>query len=151
MYEWIPITTRPVTNKERRELGLDEDITHTFTCQLPDNEEDILISLCNGRFVVATVFYCDEYGVGDENDSDWLTEVDAWMPMPKGYTGTKPTITVHDHDWHFSKRVKCGNCRELIGEWRYGREWYDGQKEEFISKYHECPTCGTKIDWSDEK
>lgn len=80
-YKWIPVTARP----ERLEYAWSEDITHIFTCKLPDDGDEILISQNNGKWVSATVFCNDDYGVGDEHGNDWLYEVDAWMPMPKGY------------------------------------------------------------------
>lgn len=84
-FEWIPLKTEPVTDEEREENGWDENITQKFVCPLPDDGDEILISRNNGKWVDLVVFCNDDYGVGDENGNDWLYEVDAWMPIPKGY------------------------------------------------------------------
>lgn len=84
-YEWVPIKSRPITEEERESYGWDEDITHILTCPLPDDGDEILISRNNGKWVDLVVFCNNGYGVGDENGNDWLYEVEAWMPLPKGY------------------------------------------------------------------
>lgn len=83
--EWIPVRFRKITEEEREENCWGSDITHIADCELPDDGDEILISRFNGKWVELTVFCNDDYGVGDENGSDWLYEVDAWMPLPKGY------------------------------------------------------------------
>lgn len=85
--KWIPVTSREMTEEERNEYNLayDDNITHIITGPLPDDGDEILISRNNGKWVDLVVFSNDDYGVGDENGNDWLTEVDAWMPLPKGY------------------------------------------------------------------
>lgn len=85
--EWIPIKTRPLTDEEREYYSesFGDDITCMFECPLPDDGDEILISRNNGNWVDLVVFCNDDYGVGDENGNDWLYEVDAWMPLPKGY------------------------------------------------------------------
>lgn len=85
---WIPITARPIDEEERKEYedyDWGDDITHIFTCPLPDDGDEVLISRHNGKWVSFTTFCNDGYGVGDEDGNDWLYEVDAWMPLPKGY------------------------------------------------------------------
>lgn len=84
-YEWVPIKSRPITEEERESYALDEYITHIITCPLPDDGDEILISRNNGKWVDLVEFCNDEYGVGDGDGNDWLNEVDAWMPLPKGY------------------------------------------------------------------
>ena len=49
-------------------------------------DEEVLISINNGKWVQVVEFYVDEnYCIGDEYNHDWETEVDAWMPLPEGY------------------------------------------------------------------
>ena len=88
--EWIPITTRPMTEEEEKDAcerwGVDhlEDYEkHIFTCQLPADGQEILIST---RFGVS-LDTCDidpDYGCGLENNGDW-DGVLAWMPLPEPY------------------------------------------------------------------
>ena len=82
---WIPITYRLVTPEERESCGWSEDVTHIFTCPLPDDGDEVLISINHGKWVDLVVFCNDDYGVGDEDGNDWIYDVDAWMPLPKGY------------------------------------------------------------------
>lgn len=83
--EWIPVTTREITEEEREALGYGEDVEYMFTCNLPEDGEDILISQAEGKYVSLVTFMNDVDGVGDSMINDWSTEVDAWMPLPKGY------------------------------------------------------------------
>jgi len=82
---WIPVTSMEITKEEREELGFCDDITHRFTCSLPEDGDEILISRNNGKWIELVVFRNDDYGVVDEDGNDWLNDVDAWMPLPKGY------------------------------------------------------------------
>lgn len=83
--QWIPITYREVTEEERIEDEIDEDVAYIFTCRLPDDGDEVLISRNNGKWVSLVTFCNGDYGVGDEDGNDWIFEVQAWMPLPKGY------------------------------------------------------------------
>ena len=83
---WIPIKTRPLTNKEKEEyadLGYSEDsIDSMYDCPLPDDGEEVFIT---NRYneVTTDTFYRDE-GCYFENYCD-KDDVKAWMPLPKPY------------------------------------------------------------------
>ena len=88
---WIPVTYRPMTEEEEKELcetrgikegSLEEWEKKVFTCHLPDDGQEILIS--HGRYVQEDICSWDEYGCGLENNGDW-DGVDAWMPKPEPY------------------------------------------------------------------
>lgn len=88
---WIPVTYRPMTEEEAKELcetlGIKEGILEdwekrVFTCHLPDDGQEILIS--RGKYVQEDICSWDEYGCGLENNGDW-DGVDAWMPKPEPY------------------------------------------------------------------
>ena len=88
---WIPVTYRPMTEEEEKELceklGIEEGILEdwekrVFTCRLPDDGQEILISF--GKYVYEDICSWDEYGCGLENNGDW-DGVDAWMPKPEPY------------------------------------------------------------------
>lgn len=88
--EWIPITYRPLTEEEVKELcaewgieELEEWEKRVFTCSLPDDGQEILISYW-GKYVQEDICSWDEYGCGLENNGDW-DGVDAWMPKPEPY------------------------------------------------------------------
>ena len=88
--QWIPITTRPMTEEEEKDAcerwGVDylEDYEKlVFTCQLPEDGQRILISTRWG----VSLDTCDidpDYGCGLEDNGDW-DGVLAWMPLPEPY------------------------------------------------------------------
>ena len=88
--EWIPVTTRPMTEVEEKDacerLGvdhLDDYEKRMFTCPLPDDGQEILISTHWG-VRLDTCDYDPDYGFGLEENGDW-DGVLAWMPLPKPY------------------------------------------------------------------
>ncbi len=90
--EWIPITYRPMTEEEEKELceefgikegSLEDWEKRVFTCKLPDDGQEILVSYY-GKHVQEDICSWDEYGCGLENNGDW-DGVDAWMPKPEPY------------------------------------------------------------------
>lgn len=84
--KWIPIKTRPLTNKEKEEyadLGYSEDsIDSMYDCPLPDDGEEVLITTRYDE-VTTDTFYRDE-GCYFETYCD-KDDVKAWMPLPKPY------------------------------------------------------------------
>lgn len=89
--KWIPVTYRPMTEEEEKELceklgikegSLEEWEKRFLTCPLPDDGQEILTSF--GRYVQEDICSWDEYGCGLENNGDW-DGVDAWMPKPEPY------------------------------------------------------------------
>ena len=89
--EWIPITYRPMTEEEEKEFcvkwgieegSLDDWDKRFFNCHLPDDGQEILISV--GRYVHEDICSWDEGCCGLENNGDW-DGVDAWMPKPEPY------------------------------------------------------------------
>ena len=88
---WIPVTYRPMTDEEEKDLceklGIEEGILEdwekkVFTCSLPDDGQEILVS--HGKYVQEDICSWNEYGCGLENNGDW-DGVDAWMPKPEPY------------------------------------------------------------------
>ena len=89
--QWIPIKTRPMTSEERNDWEektgfklADEDAVF-FDCQMPDDEEEILICSKYGRVSVDECVF-DEYGIALDVNGDWDGIV-AWMPLPTPYKG----------------------------------------------------------------
>ena len=89
--QWIPVTDRPMTEEEEKELceklgigegSLEDWEKRVFTCPLPDDGQEILVS--HGKYVCEDICSWDEYGCGLENNGDW-DGVDAWMPKPEPY------------------------------------------------------------------
>lgn len=89
--EWIPVTYRPMTEEEVKkacekwgvdEESLDEVDKRIFTCPLPDDRQEILVS--HGEYVQEDRCSWDEDLCGLEYFGDW-DGVDAWMPKPEPY------------------------------------------------------------------
>lgn len=84
--KWIPIKTRPLTNKEKEEyadLGYSEDsIDSMYDCPLPEDGEEVLITTRYDE-VTTDTFYRDE-GCYFETYCD-KDDVKAWMQLPKPY------------------------------------------------------------------
>ena len=80
--EWIPFTQRELTEEERE---IYPEGGFVFTCQLPKDGEEILIT--NGKYVWVDTFYNDgECYFEVIDDVDDFTGY-AWMPMPEPYKG----------------------------------------------------------------
>lgn len=89
MNKWIPITTRKITEEERRmeaeRIGISaEDMLDTvYDCKLPDIGQEVLITTSWG--CIALTHFCDDvYGAYFEDYED-EGEVVAWMPIPAPY------------------------------------------------------------------
>ena len=87
--EWIPVTSRPMTKEEYEENAFvgDYDIpfeeARVFTCPLPDDGQEILISY--GAFVDKDVVSLYGGYIALEN-YEYFEEISAWMPLPEPYT-----------------------------------------------------------------
>lgn len=86
MGQWIPIKTRPLSDKEKEEyadLGYSEDsISFMYDCPLPDDGQEVFITTRYGE-VKTDTFYRDE-GCYFETYCD-EDDVKAWMPLPEPY------------------------------------------------------------------
>lgn len=90
--EWIPVTTRKLTRKEMEEAaeryGMEpEDFADgwVYTCPLPDDDQDVLITTRVWGYVVIDTFCIDEEGAKYFADHEDEGDVLAWMPLPDPY------------------------------------------------------------------
>ena len=83
--KWIPIKAHPATEEEKES---DPDIDYWFDCLMPDDYEEILVTVKDSKgrcWVEKDVCYVDGcYGL--DSGYDWLTDVVAWKPLPEPYT-----------------------------------------------------------------
>lgn len=80
--KWIKIEYRPMTKEEKENHGIqDLQEAQMLNCQLPEDGQEVLITT-NG--IVRTAIFCEEYGECGFEDED-ISNVQAWMPMPKPY------------------------------------------------------------------
>ena len=82
---WIPVKYHDITDEEREERGISEDIAYLLDCKLPENEEEILITRKwrDGYIVEHDMCMVDD-GYFLESVLDWI-DVIAWMPLPQPY------------------------------------------------------------------
>ena len=80
--KWIPITSRPMTEEEKERYKTHQeyqDDCRIFNCKLPDDGQEVLISVCGGVEVDTFVQDANDGCYFEGRDID---DVDAWMPLP---------------------------------------------------------------------
>lgn len=85
--KWIPIKWREATEEEKEffKSKYGGEVNYMADFETPDDGDEILISRNNGRWISLVTFTDDDFGISDEDGNNWLTDVDAWMPLPEGY------------------------------------------------------------------
>ena len=79
---WIPVKYHELTEEERKECLFSADIKYMIDCELPDDEQEIIVT--DGRHVwVDTCIMNDGYEL--DSGHDWIEDVIAWMPLPEPY------------------------------------------------------------------
>ena len=80
---WIPVKAHPATDEEQESSP---DIDYWFDCEMPDDEQEILVTVKHKNWlsVEKDVCYVDScYGL--DSGYDWLDDIIAWMPLPEPY------------------------------------------------------------------
>ena len=79
--KWIPVKYRPLTEEEKEEYP---DSGFMYDCQLPDDDEEVLVTTCSGY--VCTDIFCRDSDCGCyfENYCE-EGEIVAWRPLPEPY------------------------------------------------------------------
>jgi hypothetical protein len=83
--QWIPIKWRDCTDEDREKYGFSNDIVAVFDCEMPDDDQPILVTTSHG-YVNQDVCYIDD-GYSLDSGWDWIDDIKAWMPLPEGYRG----------------------------------------------------------------
>lgn len=79
--QWIPIKWHDCTDEDREEYGFSDDIVAVFDCDMPNDEQEILVTTTHG-YVEKDVCYIDE-GFSLDSGYDWVEDIIAWMPLPE--------------------------------------------------------------------
>lgn len=82
MEKWIPVKTRPLTDEEKDVCG--ENWSFIYDCELPDDEQEVLITTNMGSVEQVTFYRHSEYGCYFEYYED-EGDVVAWMPLPEPF------------------------------------------------------------------
>lgn len=83
--KWIPIKWHYITDEECKENGYPKDWVYLLDCEMPDDEQEILVTTNHGR-VEKDVCYIDD-GFSLDSGWDWCDDIVAWMPLPEPYKG----------------------------------------------------------------
>ena len=83
--KWIPIKWHDCTDADREKYGFSDDIVAVFDCEMPDNDQAILVTTSHG-YVNQDVCYIDD-GYSLDSGYDWIDDITAWMPLPEPYRG----------------------------------------------------------------
>lgn len=82
---WIPVSYHEITEEEREEKGYPKDWVYLLDCEMPQDEQEILVQVKNGE-IRWDVCYLDD-GFSLDSGWDWADDVVAWMPLPEPYKG----------------------------------------------------------------
>ena len=83
--EWIPVIWHEITDEEREREGYPKDWVVYLDCEMPSDEQKILVTTRWGT-VEADVCYEDgEFSL--DSGYDWIDDIIAWKPLPEPYKG----------------------------------------------------------------
>ena len=83
--QWIQIKWHDCTDEDREKYGFSNDIVAVFDCEMPDDDQPILVTTSHG-YVNQDVCYIDD-GYSLDSGWDWIDDIKAWMPLPKPWKG----------------------------------------------------------------
>lgn len=84
---WIPIKWHTITEEEREREGYPKEWVTYLDCEMPADNESILVQT-HGGYICEDVCYEDgEYSL--DSGYDWIEDIVAWMPMPEPWKGDK--------------------------------------------------------------
>ena len=81
--KWIPVKWHEITDEEREREGYPKDWVVLLDCDLPDDEQEILVTSRYGT-VEKDVCFLDGEAALDSGWS-WIDDIIAWQPLPDPY------------------------------------------------------------------
>lgn len=79
---WIPVKYHQISEKERAEESISNDIRYMLDCKMPDDGQEILVT--NGETTWQDTCFIDCDGYYLDSGYDWI-EITAWRPLPEPY------------------------------------------------------------------
>lgn len=79
---WIPVKYHQISEKERAEESISNDIRYMLDCKMPDDGQEILVT--NGKTTWQDTCFIDCDGYYLDSNYDWI-ETTAWRPLPEPY------------------------------------------------------------------
>lgn len=79
---WIPLKYHQISEKERAEKSISNDIRYMLDCKMPDDEQEILVT--NGETTWKDTCFIDSNGYYLDGGYDWI-DITAWQQLPEPY------------------------------------------------------------------
>ncbi len=79
---WTPVKYHQISEKERAEESISNDIQYMLDCKMPDDGQEILVTNGETTWQDTSFIDCDGYYL--DSNYDWI-EITAWQPLPKPY------------------------------------------------------------------
>lgn len=79
---WIPVKYHQISEKERAEESISNDIRYMLDCKMPDDGQEILVT--NGETTWQDTCFIDCDGYYLDSNYDWI-DITAWRPLPEPY------------------------------------------------------------------
>lgn len=82
---WIPVKWHEITEEEREREGYPKDWAVYIDCEMPCDEQEILVQTKSGYIRWDVCYEDGEFGL--DSGWDWIEDIVAWMPLPEPYKG----------------------------------------------------------------
>ena len=79
---WIPVKYHQISEKERAEESISNDMQYMLDCKMPDDGQEILVTNGETTWQDTSFIDCDGYYL--DSNYDWI-EITAWRPLPDPY------------------------------------------------------------------
>ena len=83
--EWIPVKWHEITEEEREREGYPKDWVFFLDCEMPEDEQEILVQTKHGYIRWDVCYEDGEFSL--DSGWDWKDDIIAWMPLPEPYKG----------------------------------------------------------------
>lgn len=81
---WIPVKYHQISEKERAEESISNDIQYMLDGKMPDDGQEILVTNGETTWQDTSFIDCDGYYL--DSNYDWI-DITAWRPLPDPYKG----------------------------------------------------------------
>ena len=83
--QWILIKWHEITEEERERESYPKDWVVHIDCEMPCDEQEILVQAKNGYIRWDVCYEDGEFSL--DSGWDWIEDIAAWMPLPPKYKG----------------------------------------------------------------
>ena len=81
--KWIEIKWHNITDEEREENGYPKEWLTYLDCEMPCDNQEILVQTKDGHISLDVCYEDGEYSL--DSGWDWIDDIVAWMPLPKPF------------------------------------------------------------------